>query len=76
MEKQKIVLEPSSNTHFMTSAAIVEENPHFMRIKASPNQSTVVHGEHGPLLIESTNVLKFNQTEFNPVQKVFTKVFD
>jgi serine/threonine-protein kinase RIO1 len=77
MENEKtIVLEPSTNTHTMTNVLNVEKiDENILKIKTGKN-SQVLHGEHGTIAIESTNVIKYVQQELNPVTKKLQNAWD
>lgn len=71
-----IVLEPSTNTHMMTGVVSVENvTESTLKVKTSGN-SKVVHGEHGVIGIESPNVIKYVQQEFNPVTGKLQNAWD
>jgi hypothetical protein len=77
MENTKtIVLEPSTNTHKMTNVVEVENvNESILKIKTGKN-SQVIHGEHGPIGIESEHVIKYVQQELNPVTRKMQNAWD
>ena len=76
MGTKTIVLEPSTNTHQMTgvleSEAITDST---LKVKTG-QKSAVIHGEHGTIGIESPNVVKYVQQEFNPVTKKLQNAWD
>lgn len=71
-----IALEPSTNTHSMTNVVDVESiTDSILKVKTTGN-ANVVHGEHGTLAIESENVVKYVQQEFNPVTRKLQNAWD
>lgn len=71
-----IVLEPSTNTHTMTNVVdVVKLEGGILKIKAEKG-SMVLHGEHGTLAVESTNVIKYVQQEVNPITKKLQNAWD
>ena len=76
MNEKTVVLEPSTNTHTMTNVTQVENvTESILKLKTTKN-SKVVHGEHGTLGIESENVIKYVQQEFNPVTGKLQNAWD
>ncbi len=78
MDKQTIVLEPSTNTHTMTGdVQVVAELEQLggVVLKAS-GTGVVLHGEHGVICTEKANVIKIVQQEYNPVTKILQNAFD
>jgi len=74
--QRTITLEPSSNTHKMTNVIDVEDMGNsILKVKAGQN-STVIHGEHGTIAIESENVVKYVQQELNPVTGKLQNAWD
>lgn len=74
--KQTVVLEPSTNTHLMTEVTEVEAiDTSILKLKTSKD-SKVFHGEHGTIAIESENVIKYVQQEFNPVTRKLQNAWD
>ena len=71
-----IALEPSTNTHSMTNVVDVESiTDSILKVKTTGN-ANVIHGEHGTLAIESENVVKYVQQEFNPVTRKLQNAWD
>ncbi len=75
MDRKILVLEESTNTHVL-HGVIGSEKISDSIIKATVKDAKVVHGEHGTLAIESDVVVKYTQTEVNPVTKAFQNAFD
>ena len=76
--KKTVVLEPSTNTHTMTAtqSVVVEDlGNSTLKLKVA-GEGIVTHGEHGTLVTESANVIKYVQQEFNPVTKKLRNAFD
>ena len=73
-----VVLEPSTNTHSLTSSKVEVKDmgEGILKIKTSKDGSVVTHGEHGTLCTESENVIKYVQQEVNPVTKKMQNAFD
>ena len=62
MNKQVVVLEPSTNTHAVSANSIEVVNLDNSTLKLKINGDGIVtHGEHGTLVTESPNVIKYNQ---------------
>jgi hypothetical protein len=80
-EKNRVVLEPSSNTHVMTSekeivAKTVDGFPEMLTITVNGDKGIVSHGEHGTVVTESKHVIKTVQQEYNPILKTLQAAFD
>ena len=71
-----IVLEPSTNTHTMTGVVSVENVTESTLKITTKGTSKVVHGEHHTLGIESENVIKYVQQEYNPVTGKLQNAWD
>ena len=75
--KQVVVLEPSTNTHQVEANSIektvIDESILKLKIKGN---GIVTHGEHGTLVTESENVIKYVQQEFNPITRKLQSAFD
>ena len=77
MEKRTVVLEPSTNTHQMSAPAVEVKDLGNSTLKLKVNgEGIVTHGEHGTLVTESENVIKYVQQEFNPVTKKLRNAYD
>jgi hypothetical protein len=75
--KTTVVLEPSTNTH-QVSAQTIEKtiiDESILKLKIKGN-GIVTHGEHGTLVTESENVIKYVQQEFNPITRKLQNAFD
>ena len=75
--KQVVVLEPSTNTHQVEANSIektvIDESILKLKIKGN---GIVTHGDHGTLVTESENVIKYVQQEFNPITRKLQNAFD
>lgn len=73
-----VVLEPSTNTHALTSKVVEVKDlgNGIMKIKTAEDGGVVTHGEHGTLRTESPNVIKYVQQELNPVTRKMQNAFD
>ena len=77
MNKQVVVLEPSTNTHYVSANSIEVTNLENSTLKLKINGDGIVtHGEHGTLVTESPNVIKYNQQEFNPITRKLQNAYD
>ncbi len=77
MNKQVVVLEPSTNTHAVSANSIEVVNLDNSTLKLKINGDGIVtHGEHGTLVTESANVIKYNQQEFNPITRKLQNAYD
>lgn len=74
----EVVLEPSTNTHKLTSTGSVTSKKFGdSTIKmVIAGEGIVSHGEHGTLKTESQHVIKYNQQELNPVTRKLQNAFD
>lgn len=74
---EKLVLEPSTNTHTLSANKIeskkIDNSTVMVRVEGI---GIVSHGEHGTVKTDSPNLIKYNQQELNPVTKKMQKVFD
>ena len=75
---QKLVLEPSTNTHQLESEKIEVTNlgNGILKLKTSPNGGVVTHGEHGTIVTQSENIIKYFQQEVNPMTQRMENAFD
>ena len=66
---QTITLEPSTNTHRLTSTKVsVEDLGHgILRVEVPAGHAVVTHGDHGTLATEAQHIIKYVQQEYNPV---------
>jgi len=77
MEKRTVVLEPSTNTHQISANSVDVKDLGNSTLKLKVNGDGIVtHGEHGTLVTESDNVIKYVQQEFNPVTKKLRNAYD
>ena len=78
MEKQTIVLEPSTNSHTIEGKVKLInklENLGGMVLNCT-DKAVVLHGEHGVIVTEAENVIKLVQQECNPLTKQMQNSFD
>jgi hypothetical protein len=75
---QVVVLEPSTNTHRLQSNSVeVTDLGHgILKVKTSREGGIVTHGEHGTLVTESENIIKYVQQELNPLTQKMQNAFD
>ncbi|SEA73966.1 hypothetical protein SAMN05443667_1086 [Flavobacterium gillisiae] len=75
--KNRITLEPSTNTHTLEAKNIEVEDLETGILKLIIiGEGIVTHGEHGTLKTESPHVLKYVQQELNPVTNALQNAFD
>lgn len=78
-EEQGTMLEPSTNTHRFNGKVVDEkhyDNPVGTIQLRVEGDGLVTHGEHGTIKTESTNVVKLNQQELNPMKQSMQAAFD
>lgn len=77
MQKQTLILEPSTNTHVMEADKIEMKKlgNGIIQLKISGN-GIVTHGEHGTIKTEAENVIKYIQQEINPISGILQNAFD
>ena len=75
---QVVVLEPSTNTHRLQaeSVHVTDLGKGMLKLKTSGNGGVVTHGEHGTLVTESQNIIKYVQQELNPLTQSLENAFD
>lgn len=75
---QVVVLEPSTNTHRLESEKIevTDLGNGILKLKTAPGGGVVTHGEHGTLVTQSENVIKYVQQEVNPMTQRMENAFD
>jgi hypothetical protein len=75
---QKVVLEPSTNTHQLESekVEVTDLGNGILKLKTSSKGGIVTHGEHGTLVTQSENVIKYVQQEVNPMTQRMENAFD
>jgi hypothetical protein len=75
---QKVVLEPSTNTHQLESEKVEVTNlgNGILKLKTSANGGVVTHGEHGTIVTQSENIIKYVQQEVNPMTQRMENAFD
>lgn len=77
MNKITFVLEPSSNTHTLVANDVKSKTIDIGILQLEIEGAGIVsHGEHGTVVTESKNVIKYNQMELNPVTKSLQNAFD
>ena len=77
--QEKLVLEPSTNTHLLET-----ETPVIVKYLTKMNgmcltvngKGLVTHGEHGVISTESKHIIKLNQQEVNPITKLIMNSMD
>lgn len=77
--KNQVVLEPSTNTHTLTSKGEVKVKDlgnGTLKLNIKAGEGVITHGEHGTLKTESTTVVKYVQKELNPVTRKLQNAFD
>lgn len=74
---QKEVLEVSTNTHVLEAEKItkIATDGNTIKLKIS-GKGVLTHGEHGTIVTESPDVIKYVQQELNPVTKKIQAAFD
>lgn len=78
LEKNIVVLEQSTNTHKLKADNVIVtklDNEDTLQLKIN-GKGIVTHGEHGTIVTESENVIKYVQNEVNPITKKIQKAFD
>ena len=75
---QTVTLEPSTNTHRLTSTKVsVEALGHgILRVEVPACPAVVTHGEHGTLTTEAQHIITYVQQEYNPVTQKMQAAFD
>lgn len=80
MEKVKLVLEESTNTHTLSGdAKVLKKIAKMNTVVLDTNGSAIVeHGHHAYVSTEKSTkrVIKITQQEFNPVTKALMNAFD
>lgn len=76
-----LVLEPSSNTHLMSSNEEIKQNsvngyPEMLILEVKGEKGIVTHGEHATVVTEHRHVIKTVQQEYNPILKKIQVAFD
>jgi uncharacterized protein (AIM24 family) len=77
MQKETLILEPSTNTHVIEADKIEMKKlgNGIIQLKISGN-GIVTHGEHGNIKTEAENVIKYIQQEINPISGIMQNAFD
>lgn len=77
MQKETVILEPSTNTHIMEANKIEMKKLGNGIIKLRIfGDGIVTHGEHGTIKTEAENVIKYIQQEINPISGIMQNAFD
>lgn len=78
MEKQTVVLEPSTNTHKIEGQVTVTDSLKELNglVLEANGECLVLHGEHGVIVTEEENIIKLTQQELNPLTGLLTNAFD
>lgn len=77
MQKEALILEPSTNTHVLKADKIEMKKigNGIIQLKITGN-GIVTHGEHGTIKTETENVIKYIQQEINPISGIIQNAFD
>jgi uncharacterized protein (AIM24 family) len=77
MQKETLILEPSTNTHVMEADKIEMKKlgNGIIQLKIK-GDGIVTHGEHGTIKTEAENVIKYIQQEINPISGIMQNAFD
>ncbi|MCC9063613.1 hypothetical protein [Flavobacterium piscisymbiosum] len=77
MQKETLILEPSTNTHVLEASKIEMKKfkNGIIKLKITGN-GIVTHGEHGTIRTESKHIIKYIQQEINPVSGIIQNAFD
>ena len=77
MQKETLILEPSTNTHVMEADKIEMKKlgNGIIQLKIK-GDGIVTHGEHGTIKTEAENVIKYIQQEINPILGIMQNAFD
>lgn len=77
MQKETLILEPSTNTHVLKADKIEMKKlgNGIIKLKITGN-GIVTHGEHGTIKTEAENVIKYIQQEVNPISGIIQNAFD
>lgn len=77
MQKETLILEPSTNTHVLEAKKIEMKKlgNGIIQLKITGN-GIVTHGEHGTIKTEAENVIKYIQQEINPISGIMQNAFD
>jgi len=80
MERQKLVLEPSTNTHVLEGKKVLLKKKigSMGTMVFEAHGAKVVHGEHAVVQVgnNSPNIIKITQQEYNPITKKLMNAFD
>lgn len=71
------ILEESTHHHTLVAdhIEVISERSDSVELKVE-GSAQLIHGEHGPLLIESRRIKKFVQQEYNPITERYVYAFD
>ena len=77
MQKETVILEPSTNSHVLEANKIEMKKLGNGIIKLKIiGDGIVTHGEHGTIKTEAENVIKYIQQEINPISGIMQNAFD
>ncbi len=77
MERERVVLEPSTNTHVLEAESVqVTELGNGIKKLVIKGEGNVLHGEHGTMRTETEHVMKYIQQEVNPISKKMENAWD
>jgi hypothetical protein len=77
-DKNVVVLEPSTNTHSLHSeneTEVKDLGNGILKLKVK-GKGIITHGEHGTVVTENENIIKYVQQEQNPLTRAFQNAFD
>ena len=77
-DENVIVLESSTNTHALHSeneTEVKDLGDGILKLKVK-GKGIITHGEHGTVVTESKNIIKYVQQEQNPHTRAFENAFD
>lgn len=74
----KHFLENTTNTHVLEAQSIkviktIDRTTQVLQIEG---EGIISHGEHGTLMTESPNIIKYIQQEFNPITGIVEAAYD
>lgn len=73
----KHILEKTTNSHILEAKQIkLIKTIDSTQVLQISKEGIVTHGEHGPIKIESENVIKYVQQEFNPISRIIENAYD
>ncbi len=78
-QSNELVLEDSANKHVLKAeegVKVISNLENDTMVMEVNGKGLVMHGEHGVLATEATNIIKYVQQEFNPVTRLMMKAID